>query len=86
MLRVIKVNWNTVADIVPVDYVTNMLITIGWITALNKYVCIHINYYDWIDLSLSSVISLNAFNSAILKLICDKGFWQIASRKCCPAK
>ena len=36
MLRVMKIHWNDVVDIVPVDYVNNMLITIGWITALNR--------------------------------------------------
>ena len=38
-----KFHWNNVVDVVPVDYVNNMLITIGWITALNKYVCINVS-------------------------------------------
>ena len=32
----IQIDWNAVADIVLVDFVNNMLITIGWITALNR--------------------------------------------------
>ena len=31
-----------VFDLVPVDYVNNMLIAIGWITALNKCVCVSV--------------------------------------------
>ena len=31
---------NGVVDLVPVDYVNNMLIAVGWITALNRCVCV----------------------------------------------
>ncbi len=36
LLRVMQINWNAVADIVPVDHVNNMLIAVGWMTAMNK--------------------------------------------------
>ncbi len=31
-----QINWNAVADIVPVDFVNNMLLAIGWVTAMNR--------------------------------------------------
>ncbi len=35
MLRVLKFKERGVADIVPVDLVNNMLISVGWITGVN---------------------------------------------------
>ena len=35
---------NGVVDLVPVDYVNNMLIAVGWITALNRCVCVCVVY------------------------------------------
>ena len=37
---------NGVFDLVPVDYVNNMLISIGWITALNKCVRVCVCVYN----------------------------------------
>lgn len=37
LLRVIRVYKKGIADFVPVDFVNNMLLSIGWITALKKY-------------------------------------------------
>ena len=36
LLRVMQIDWNAVADIVPVDFVNNMLLAIGWVTAMNR--------------------------------------------------
>ena len=34
-----QIEWSAVADVVPVDFVNNMLIAIGWVTAMNRLDC-----------------------------------------------
>eukprot|EP00731_Ephydatia_muelleri_P006211 Em0003g459a len=36
LLRVLKCQENNIADFIPVDYVNNMLVSVGWVTALQK--------------------------------------------------
>ena len=58
LLKVMKINVSSIADIVPVDMVDNVIIAVGWITAIDKWV--------W----LLSILLLQAFQSISLQLHC----------------
>ena len=58
-----KIDVSSIADILPVDMVDNLIIAVGWITAIDKWV-----WLMWVW--LLSILLLQAFQSVSIQLHC----------------